>query len=89
MASAFGENRGMVCAHCGLRYDDMRTGRSFKELRNEIISIGTDAKTGRTKYGRRNGVLGYWHELKMLYWDQHVEMCAAAVADAKKKRRTA
>lgn len=89
MASAFGANRNMVCPHCGERYDDMRTGRTFKELRNEIISIGTDAKTGKTKYGRRHGVLGYWHELKMLYWDQHLAMCESAAAGKKKKRRTA
>lgn len=86
MASAYGESRGMVCKHCGLRYDDLRTGRSFKELRNEIISIGVDKRTGKTKYGRRHGVLGYWHELKMLYWQLHVDECESA---ANPKRRTA
>lgn len=78
MASAYGENRKMVCPGCKLRYDDFRTGMKFKQIRRDIIAIGTDTHTGKTKYGRRNGVLGYWHELKMMLWDQHVGECTHA-----------
>lgn len=87
MASHYGETRGIVCGGCGMRYDDFRTGMSFKEVRNLIITIGTDRKTGKTKYGRRNGTLGYWHELKKLYWEAHVGECESAKAEAAKKRR--
>ncbi len=75
MASAYGENHRLRCDGCGLRYDDFRTGMTFKEVRNMIITIGVDKRTGKTKYGRRNGVLGYWHELKRLFWDQHMGGC--------------
>lgn len=85
MASAYGRNRDMVCV-CGVKYDDFRTGMDFTDVRNMIITIGTDKKTGKTKYGRRSGVLGYWHELKMLYWDQHVGECESV---KRPKRRSA
>lgn len=75
MASAYGENHGLNCDGCGLRYDDFRTGMSFRQVRRDIIAIGTDGKTGKTKYGRRRGVLGFWHELKQQLWEQHVGMC--------------
>lgn len=88
MASAFGKNRNMVCPGCGLKYDDMRTGMTFKDVRNLIITIGTDRKTGKTKYGRRGGVLGYHHELKLMMWDQHVGECTDA-AEAKAARGAA
>ncbi len=75
----------MVCQHCGQKYDDLRTGLDFTEVRQMIITIGTDRKTGKTKYGRRSGTLGYWHELKLLLWDQHIGECESA---AKQSRRT-
>jgi hypothetical protein len=59
-------------------YDAFSTGMSWTEIRRLIITIGVDGKTGKTKYGRRNGVLGYWHELKMMFWDQHVGECTDA-----------
>jgi hypothetical protein len=73
----------MTCPGCGLAYDDFRTGLSFIQVRRDIISIGTDRKTGKTKYGRRHGTLGYWHELKMMLWDAHVGECT----DAMEQRR--
>lgn len=78
MASNWGDSRGMHCPGCGLRYDDMRTGMTFGEVRRLIISIGWCTKRGRVKNGRRHGVLGYWHELKLAYWDQHVGECTDA-----------
>lgn len=75
MASTYGATRKLVCPVCGLRYDDMHTGLTFKEVRNLIISIGWCSKMGHVKNGRRRGVLGYWHELKLNFWDQHVGLC--------------
>lgn len=75
MASAFGDNRNMVCPSCGLRYDLMRTGLTFERVRNDIIAIGWCTKKNKIKHGRRRGVLGYWHELKMMLWDQHLGDC--------------
>lgn len=82
MPSAFGRNRNMVCLGCGLKYDRFRCGYTFKQARREIISIGTDRKTGKTKYGRRHGVLGFMHEIKMAMWDQHLGECTDAVDTA-------
>lgn len=79
MASTWGANHGdLRCQVCGLRYDDMRTGLTFKEVRRLIISIGHCTKMGHVKNGRRNGVLGYLHELKLSYWDQHVGLCESS-----------
>jgi hypothetical protein len=85
VASAYGTNRNMTCPACGLAYDDMRTGLSFKQARRDIIAIGVDRKTGKTKYGRRHGVLGYMHELKMILWDQHVGICTDAAELAQRR----
>jgi hypothetical protein len=82
VGSRYGASRNLVCDGCGQRYDDFRTGMSFKEVRNLIIAIGTDRKTGKTKYGRRRGTLGYWHELKLMFWDQHVGECTDAAEAA-------
>jgi hypothetical protein len=69
-----------VCA-CGLKYDDMRLGMTFATARREIIAIGVDRKTGRTKYGRRGGVLGFLFELKQSMWKSHVAACDDALAE--------
>lgn len=92
MASSWGESKRLTCDVCGLRYDDMRTGMTFKEVRNLIITIGHCTKVGHVKNGRRRGVLGYWHELKVSYWQQHVGMCEAGqreLLDEQQARRTA
>ena len=81
MASRWGEEHGQRCEACGLRYDDMRTGLTFKDVRNLIITIGFCTKMGHVKNGRRSGVLGYWHELKRSYWAQHLGLCEQAMRD--------
>lgn len=80
MASNYGRDRNLTCPGCGIRYDyehgvGFSTGLTFTEVRRTIIAIGTDKKTGKTKYGRRNGVLGYMHELKQIMWKAHVAEC--------------
>lgn len=81
MGSCYGESHGLTCRVCGLRYDDMRTGLTFKDVRNLIITIGWCTKRQRVKNGRRHGVLGFWHELKRSYWDQHVGMCESGTPE--------
>ncbi len=85
----FGEKRKMVCAGCGLRYDDMRCGVTFLSARQEIIAIKFDTKRGKTKYGRRNGTLGYMHQKKMLLWRTHVDECVDAYERATPAARRA
>lgn len=75
MPSSYGRRRGMVCAGCGIGYDKLRTGMTWTEVRNLIIAMKDDPVTGKTKYGRRGGVLGFHHELKMQMWEQHVGLC--------------
>lgn len=77
MASAYGENHGLVCVGCGLRYDDMRLGISFKQARRDIIAIEFDRRRGKKKYGRRHGVLGFLFELKQSMWHSHVDECVS------------
>jgi hypothetical protein len=79
MPSQWGAQHGdLRCSVCGLRYDNMRTGLTFAEVRRLIISIGFCTKMGHVKNGRRNGVLGYMHELKLQFWDQHVGVCESS-----------
>lgn len=80
MPSSWGRERGLVCV-CGQTYDKLRTGITFTQARRDIISIGTK-KDGTPKYGRRNGVLGYLHEQKLMLWDQHVAMCESVLGEA-------
>lgn len=74
MPSAWGRHHNERCV-CGIAYDSFRIGISFGEARRMIIAIGTDRRTGKTKYGRRHGVLGFLHELKLLSWKGHRDFC--------------
>jgi len=65
----------VVCEHCGLEYDDFRTGMTFKEVRNLYWVSNPDSETW--KYKRRNTVLGKWREIKLKMWDEHLYLCAA------------
>jgi hypothetical protein len=84
--SAYGKSRNLTCPGCGMPYDyhaqeqphGFTVGMTFATARRDIIAIGTDRKTGKTKYGRRHGTLGFLHELKMLAWRAHVDQCVAA-----------
>lgn len=86
MGSTYGKTRNLTCPGCGMPYDfDARdqphgftVGASFLQARRDIIAIGVDRRTGRTKYGRRNGTLGLMHEWKMLAWRAHVDECVSA-----------
>jgi hypothetical protein len=75
-AGVYGRGAHIACpSGCGLTYETFKVGLTFLQARRDIIAIGTDKKTGRTKYGRRNGVLGFMHEQKQLAWKAHVAEC--------------
>jgi len=79
MASRWGVD--LACPHCGLRYQDLRTGDTFATIKAEMKQGGaSDPSTWR--YRRRNGVLGYWHAKKLMWWDYHLGMCESAAIRA-------
>lgn len=53
---------------CGARYADMRTGLTFADVRQMLFVASDDPSQWRNR--RRNGVLGFWHELKLMQWEQ-------------------
>lgn len=77
MASKWGSN--LVCEECGLRYSDMRTGDTFASIKLEM-KVGAPDAPETWRYRRRNGVLGYWHAKKLMWWDYHLGMCAGSRA---------
>lgn len=61
------------CLHCRLEYENFSTNLSFKEVKNMLWVDDVDSARWRQK--RRNSVLGFWHELKLSMWKEHLEMC--------------
>ena len=64
---------GETCEHCGLAYDDMRTGHTYQSIYEMLWSGNEDSSTW--VYKRRLTILGKWHQIKLEMWDDHVEMC--------------
>lgn len=58
---------------CGARYDEFRTGLSFADVRAMMRSASDNPADWRQK--RRNSVLGFWHELKLMMWEQAHGAC--------------
>lgn len=56
----------MICPKCGISYADFRTGLVYYDVYYMIYN---------RKYKRRNGVLGYWHQIKQQMWAEHVREC--------------
>lgn len=63
--------RDLVCEVCGQEYRRLRTGHTFASVRRE--KRGPDPADW--VYRRRGGVLGFWHALKVLAWNAHVDAC--------------
>jgi hypothetical protein len=61
------------CVHCGLRYSDMRTGLTYKDVYEMFWSGSDDTSTWVNK--RRGTVLGRWHQLKLELWERHIDLC--------------
>lgn len=69
-ASSVSETTSRSCPACGCRYDEFRTGLTFRHVRQAMMVPTNDPQTWRQK--RRHSVLGYWRELKMqLFEDYH------------------
>lgn len=69
MGSRWGSD--LACEVCGQRYRDLRTGHTFAGVKR----LMRRAPNERWRYRRRHGVLGFWHGIKVLEWNHHVEMC--------------
>lgn len=62
------------CEYCDLHYEDFRTGLIFQDVVDMMWSGSSDPKDWR--YKRRNSVLGYWRQIKIEEWRNHLENCA-------------
>lgn len=65
--------------YCGLKYEDMRTGLTFADVRR-MMWINSDDSADWV-YKRRHGVLGFWHQIKLSMWRDHLAICAAEAVD--------
>lgn len=65
-----------VCEHCGLSYEDLRTGFSFEDVRDMLWTSDNDSSMWKNK--SRGVVLGFWRELKRGIWRDHLALCKAA-----------
>ena len=65
------------CPHCGLNYEDLRTGETFASVRQQFWSGNEDPSTWVNK--RRHTVLGRWYQIKQSMWREHLDMCEAQV----------
>jgi hypothetical protein len=61
MASRYGKHRGME------GYDSFRTGLTFRDVYQMLVSPSDDRSDWRQK--SRRTVLGKWHEIKMQLWE--------------------
>lgn len=62
-----------TCERCGLRYEDLDTGLTYREIVGMLWSADPDPATWR--YKRRGTVLGMWHQMKLELWTQHLATC--------------
>lgn len=62
-----------MCETCGISYADFRTGLSYQDVFGMLWVADPDPQTWRQK--RRASVLGFWHELKLGMWREHLELC--------------
>ena len=70
MASTWGGH--LACDVCGLAYSELRTGETFASVKR-MMRRGPDSSSWI--YKRRHGVLGFWHQLKLMAWNSHVTEC--------------
>jgi len=64
---------GEQCEHCGLAYNDLRTGETYQSIYEMLWSGNDDSSTWVNK--RRHTILGKWHEIKLSMWSEHTETC--------------
>lgn len=63
----------LICPVCGTDYDTMRTGLTFRAVRQMLWSPSEDPRHWR--HVTRHTVLGLWHEIKLAQWGDHLEGC--------------
>ena len=56
----------MQCPYCGLTYEDFKTGFTYRDIYYMIYD---------RQWKRRNGVLGYWRQIKKEMFEQHIIEC--------------
>lgn len=62
-----------ACPCCGLHYGRLRTGLSFACVRAMLWTADPDPITWR--YKTRRVVLGYWRQIKLAMWRDHIAEC--------------
>lgn len=65
---------------CGARYREFKTGETFATVRRAMRD-DPHPETGAWRQKRRNGVLGYWREMKLRLWDYLHGACVEANAN--------
>ncbi len=54
-------------------YDKFRTGLTFEDVRQMLRMSEKHRARHTSPHDRRHTVLGYWHEIKMLLYEQAVD----------------
>ncbi len=70
----------MRCAHCGLRYEDFRTGLTYADVFAMLWVWDEDSTKWRHK--GRHTVLGLWRQIKRELWAEHEACCEHAAKAA-------
>lgn len=68
-----------TACRCGLTYDALRTGLTFREVASWLWVGNPDRTTWRQK--TRHTVLGRWREHKLELWTDHVNTCQDLVEE--------
>lgn len=61
------------CPFCGLKYDDFRTGYTYKDIFNTFWVASDDQRLWKHK--GRHTVLGRWMQTKRELWRDHLSIC--------------
>lgn len=56
-----------------MEYHELRTGMTYRDVYAMLWSGSDNPEDWR--YKRRHTVLGFWHELKLSMWQEHLYMC--------------
>ena len=62
-----------VCPVCLLAYEKFRTGENYRSVYASLWRASEEPTAWRNK--RRKGILGAWHGLKRMMWDNHLRQC--------------
>lgn len=68
---------GEKCPHCGITYEDMKTGLTYQDIVGMLWDYSIDPS--RWRYKTRGVILGVWHQLKKSLWERHVDVECPAI----------